>query len=113
MSWQRVASLDDVEVGAALRVDLAEPVCLVRTAPTQVKAVHDVCSHEEYDLHSGWVEGSTIECALHGSTFDLDSGQPETLPAVDPVPVYACRVVDGEIEVDLAAQRNDAHAPRH
>ena len=29
-----------------------------------------------------------IECAKHGSTFDLRTGQPCSLPATRPVPVY-------------------------
>jgi 3-phenylpropionate/trans-cinnamate dioxygenase ferredoxin component len=113
MTYQRVAALDDVPVGGTLRVELAEPVCLVRLEGETVKAVHDVCSHEEYSLCEGWVDDNEIECALHGSTFDLDTGEPDSLPAVDPIPVYACRVTDGAVWVDLEEQRNDATAPRH
>ena len=59
------------------------------------------------------MEGSSIDCALHGSTFDLTSGKPETLPAVKPVPIYACRVTADGIEVDRTQQLNDAPIPRH
>ena len=34
-----------------------------------------------------------IECWLHGSQFDLRTGQPLTLPATANVPVYATRIV--------------------
>ena len=40
-----------------------------------------------------------IECWKHGSAFSLETGEPESLPATKPVPVYEARVVDGEIEV--------------
>ena len=114
MSYKRVFELDDLAVGTATGVEVdGEPICLVRVDEQSVKAIHNICSHEEYELSEGWVEGNSIECALHGSTFNLDSGNPETLPAVKPVPIYACRVADGGIEVDRDAQLNDAPVPRH
>ena len=113
MAFERVATLDDLPVGGSFRVDLAEPVCLVRISEDTVKAVHDTCSHEEYPLCEGWVGSNDIECALHGSTFNLDTGEAETLPAIDPIPVYACKISDGAVWVDLDNQHNDAKPPRH
>ncbi|CAN5245797.1 MAG: Rieske 2Fe-2S domain-containing protein [Euzebyales bacterium] len=113
MAFQRVADADQLKVGHALFADLDEPVCVVRLDVDLVKAVHDTCSHEDYPLHEGWVEGNAIECALHGSVFDLDSGAPESLPAVRAIPVYAARIDDDGIWVDTAQQLNDARPPRH
>ena len=114
MAFERVANLEELAVGAAMRVELdGEPICLVRVDADVVKAVHDVCSHEEYPLHEGWVETGEIECALHGSTFDLDTGEALSLPAVKPIPAYACKVEGDAIWVDAAQQLNDAPVPRH
>ncbi len=113
MAFQRVADVDKVEPGGALFADLAEPVCVARLPDGTVKAVHDTCSHQQYPLHEGEVDDNEIECALHGSTFDLDSGEPQGLPAVKSIPVYACKVEDGGIWVDVDQQLNDAPVPRH
>ena len=114
MPFKRVLDLDDLAVGTAAGVDVdGEPVCLVRVDADTVKAIHNVCSHEEYELSEGWVDDSSIECALHGSTFDLNTGAPTTLPAVKPVPIYAARITGDGIEVDRAQQLNDAPIPRH
>jgi 3-phenylpropionate/trans-cinnamate dioxygenase ferredoxin component len=114
MGWERVADLAEVAVGSALRVELGgEPVCVVRVTEDEVHAVHDTCSHQEYSLAEGWVEDRRIECALHGSTFDLITGTPESLPAVTPIPVYATKVDDDGIWVDVEEQLNDAPVPRH
>jgi 3-phenylpropionate/trans-cinnamate dioxygenase ferredoxin subunit len=114
MSLERVADLEKLAVGHALQVEAAgEPICLVRTDDRVVKAVHDTCSHEQWSLSEGWVEGNTIECDLHGSVFDLDTGRPESLPAVKPIPVYACEVRDNGIWVDAEQSLNDAPVPRH
>lgn len=114
MAFERVASLDDVAVGTATQAELGgEPICVVRVDDDLVAACHDTCSHEEYPLHEGWVAGNEIECDLHGSTFDLTSGKPLSLPAVKPVPIYAAKIEDGAIWVDVDQQLNDAPVPRH
>ncbi len=114
MALVRVAALDAVPVGTPTHVDVeGRPVCLVRFDDTTVKAIHDVCSHQQYPLHEGYVDDNEIECALHGSTFDLDSGDPQGLPAVRPVPVYTATVADDSVYVDVEEQLNDAPVPRH
>ena len=45
------------------------------------------------------VEERTLECWKHGSAFSLETGDPTSLPATRPVPVFDARVVDGEVEV--------------
>jgi len=60
-------------------------------------AIGDTCSHADYSLAEGEVDPDTcqIECWKHGSTFSLETGEPQTFPATVPVPVYAVRV-EGE-----------------
>jgi 3-phenylpropionate/trans-cinnamate dioxygenase ferredoxin component len=42
-----------------------------------------------------------VECWLHGSCFDLRTGDPTGPPATKPVPVYPVKVEDGEVYVSL------------
>ena len=49
----------------------------------------------------GEVDGCTIECWLHGSTFDLRTGKPLALPATKPVPVYPVTVDGDRVLVDV------------
>ena len=114
MSFTRALSLSDLEVGQAKSVEIGgEPICLVRVDTDDVKAVHNTCSHQQYDLDEGWVEDNSIECALHGSMFDLETGHPDSLPAVVAIPTYAVRIEDGEVLVDATTPTNDAPLPRH
>ena len=97
----RVCSLDELEIGAARRVDIdGEPVCLVRTDDA-VHALDDVCSHADVSLADGEIDGSTIECWLHGSRFDLATGRPSGPPAVVPVAVFPVTVLDGDVLVEV------------
>lgn len=113
MTWEKVADVDDLTVDRPAHVALREPVCVVRLADDTVHAVHDVCSHQYYELHEGWVDDGHIECALHGSSFDLRTGRPDSLPAVRPIPTYATKIADGAVWVDIEQQTNDAPVPNH
>ena len=102
MPYVRLAALAELTEEQPLRVELSDEdaVCLIRTADG-VYALVDNCSHEDYPLSEGWVEDHTIECALHGSRFDLATGKPLSPPAVVPVHTYPVRVIGDEVEVDL------------
>jgi 3-phenylpropionate/trans-cinnamate dioxygenase ferredoxin component len=108
MTAQLACFNSDVPIGGTLRVELeAESgtveVALVRDEDGELHAISDICSHGAVSLSDGEVEGSTVECWLHGSTFDLRTGKPLTPPAITPVPVYPV-TVDGErVLVDVDA----------
>ena len=87
-----VAKLKDIPEGTALRVDVDGIDVAVVHTEGQVFAIDDICSPAEVSLSEGEVEGCFIECWLHGSRFDLRTGEPSGPPAVEPVPVYSARV---------------------
>jgi 3-phenylpropionate/trans-cinnamate dioxygenase ferredoxin subunit len=89
--------------GRARRVELdGHRIALVRIGD-DVYAISDRCSHADIALSEGevWCDEREIECWKHGSTFSLITGEPQTLPATQPVPVYEARVENGEIVVVL------------
>ena len=113
MAMTKVSRLAELPDGEPRQVEVdGVPVCLVRLGD-MVKAVHDTCSHQQWSLSDGTVWGNGIECSLHGSTFDLDTGAPSSLPATKPVPAFPVEI-DGEVVlVDVAAPTNDAPFPEH
>jgi 3-phenylpropionate/trans-cinnamate dioxygenase ferredoxin subunit len=48
-----------------------------------------------------WCEQKQLECPRHSSAFSLETGIPETLPATQPVPVFAVTIVDGGVNVEV------------
>ena len=72
-------------------------------------AIYDECSHAAVPLSEGDVEGVLIECWMHGSAFDLRTGEPTTLPAYEPVPVYPVMVQGDDLLVDV---QNPLSIPR-
>lgn len=97
----RVCSLDELKENLAHRVVLGgAPIAIVKDSAGQVFAIGDTCTHGDISLSEGFVEGDTLECWAHGSKFSLRTGAALTLPAFEPVPVYAVSVVDGDVFVD-------------
>ena len=113
MAFEKVASVSDLVEDMPFKVEVGStPVTLV-LCDGEVHAVHDTCSHQEYSLSEGIVFDCQIECALHGSMFDLVTGDPESLPATTAVPVYTVQVDGDAVLVDVDQQRNDAPTPQH
>jgi len=96
-----VCAVGDVPSGEVLRVELDDVDVAVVRVEDEVFAVEDVCSHAEFPLSDGDVDGCTIECALHGSRFDLRTGKPSGPPATMPVKVFPVSVVDGDVYIEL------------
>jgi 3-phenylpropionate/trans-cinnamate dioxygenase ferredoxin subunit len=95
--------MDELSSGEARRFNIeGHRIALVRTED-EFYAIDDRCSHEDYSLAEGevWVDEREIECPRHGSTFDLKSGTPCSLPATQPVAVYDTEIADGNVYVVL------------
>jgi 3-phenylpropionate/trans-cinnamate dioxygenase ferredoxin component len=95
--------LDDLKPGTARRVVVGGvPVAVVRI-DDDVYAIGDICSHANVSLSDGevWTDERELECPKHGSTFSLETGEPVTLPATQPVPVFRAEVTDGTITVHV------------
>jgi len=100
----RACALSEVPVGEARRVTLDDrQIAVVNLGAEGVRAVDAVCSHEHYFLDEGEVEveDETIECPKHGSTFDLNTGSPRTLPATLPVAVYDVKIDNDDILIEV------------
>lgn len=64
-------------------------------------AIDDTCTHRGCSLGDGKLDGSTLQCACHGSRFDVTTGEVVRGPAEDPVRSYPVHVADGEVQIDL------------
>jgi 3-phenylpropionate/trans-cinnamate dioxygenase ferredoxin subunit len=99
----KILAVDDVAPGSAHRVDVdGHRIAIVRIGDDWY-AIGDTCSHADYSLSEGdvWEEERELECPKHGSTFSLETGEPQTLPATQPVPVYSVRVDGDDVWVTL------------
>ena len=79
-------------------------VLLSRSSDGEVCAIAPPATTSAARWRQGKREGDTVVCPLHGSRFDLCSGEVIDGPAVFPQSRYETRVRDGKIEVKAAAE---------
>jgi cytochrome P450/nitrite reductase/ring-hydroxylating ferredoxin subunit len=110
VEWHRISPAAAVGDGELLQADVAgRAVCVGRAAAGWV-AFDDTCTHEDCSLAGGELDGDVIVCPCHGSEFDLRTGDVLTPPALDPLPIYEIREIDGALEVRLTPPPTAAEA---
>lgn len=88
--------------GQALSVEVGDLPIAIFNARGEFYAIGDVCTHEEFPLSEGDMEDEyTVECALHGSTFDIRTGDALTLPATGNAGSYRVWIEDGALKIEL------------
>jgi 3-phenylpropionate/trans-cinnamate dioxygenase ferredoxin subunit len=100
----RVCAVSEVPVGEARRVQVGDrEVAVVNLGDEGFRAVDTICSHAHYFLDEGEVDvdDETIECPKHGSTFDLNTGKPRSLPATLPVDTFAVTMENDDILIEV------------
>jgi len=103
VSERRLCAVGDVAPDSAKRFDLnGHRLCVVNINGCY-SVIGDECSHQDYSLSEGevWPDDGAIECPKHGSTFSVTTGEPRSLPATKPVPVYGVRVDGDDLVVTL------------
>lgn len=103
-----VASSEDLDPGRFLKVEVAGQAFLIARIEDDLYAVEDLCSHEDYPLSYGCLDGECIKCSLHGSRFSLKTGAPLDEPADQPIATYGVMIEDGQIWLDPSCRLNAA-----
>ena len=104
MALVRICGVGDVPEGEARRFELDHrPYAVVNLGEEGFRVVDAICSHAHYFLDEGEVDPDfeTIECPKHGSTFDLNTGKPRTLPATQPVEVFPVKVENDDVMIEV------------
>jgi 3-phenylpropionate/trans-cinnamate dioxygenase ferredoxin subunit len=107
VTFTRACALNELEDGKPLAVTVDGVDIAVVRDEDAVYAVRDRCSHAEIPLSEGDVDGCLIECWLHGSSFDMRTGEPTSLPAFEPVAVFPVHLEGDDVLVDVANPTNN------
>ena len=96
-----VAPLDKLPKDRGVRVTVGDLTIAMFRVGDEVYAIGDRCSHAEASLSEGEVIDNVVECPRHGSEFDLETGEPHSLPATSAVPIYQVSVEEGVVYLNL------------
>lgn len=93
----KVAELGEISPGEMKLVELGRDQILLANVDGNVFAVDDICSHAYASLSEGDLNGEEVECPLHGSAFNVTTGEALTPPADDNLRAFQVRVEGQDI----------------
>ena len=99
--WVRVAAVADCPVGQLKSASAAGTQVVLANVDGDIYALIDQCSHEEYPLSDGDLEGTDVVCMYHGARFDVCTGKNKALPAIRPVRSFPVEIRDGDVYVEV------------
>ena len=97
----KVAEVGELSPGEMKVVDVGEEQVLVLNVGGNFYACDDICSHAYASLSEGDLNGEEVECPLHGSAFNVITGDVLTPPADENIRVFEVRIDGQDILVSL------------
>ncbi len=97
--YETVAKVSEIPPGGRISLVFDEQAVLVFRIGDDFYAVEDVCSHDGQPLTDGPLEGFAVECPRHGARFDVRSGRPLCMPAVEPIATFEVQVENGDVKL--------------
>ena len=91
----KVAEVGEISPGDMKVVEVGADQILLVNVEGNIHACDDICSHAYASLSEGDLNGDEIECPLHGSAFNIITGEALTPPAEDSIRVFEVRI-DGQ-----------------
>lgn len=104
--WVSVADVDHVSPGSAVGVQTGDLDLLLCNVDGVIYCTDNICTHAYALLSDGWIEGTEIECPLHGGRFDVRTGRALCAPVTQDLIVYPTRTVDGRVEVSIPIEQS-------
>ena len=95
------ARLGDVPPGGMKRVDIGARRILLANVGGRLYAVDDTCTHEDASLSSGALRGEWVKCPLHGSRFNVRTGEVVEEPANEKLATYPVRIEGDEVWIGM------------
>jgi 3-phenylpropionate/trans-cinnamate dioxygenase ferredoxin subunit len=100
--WVTACAVEDIDTEDLIRWDhQGRTFAIYRDTKGAVFATDGLCTHENVHLCDGLVIGDQVECPKHNGRFDYKTGEAKRLPCVARLKTWPCRVVDGQVEIDL------------
>ncbi len=96
----RVATLSEIPPGTTLRITSLQPPILLANVSGTIYACDDTCTHEDSSLALGCLDGELVKCTLHGSRFNVRTGEPMEEPADEPLRTYPVHIDGDDILIE-------------
>jgi 3-phenylpropionate/trans-cinnamate dioxygenase ferredoxin subunit len=101
LTFVKLATRAELPVGGKKLVEVDGRAIAVFNVDGTFFAIDDVCTHDGGPLAEGELTGCEIECPRHGARFDVRTGRPLSMPAIEPVAVHTVEVRGDDILVAI------------
>ncbi|MFO1109716.1 MAG: nitrite reductase small subunit NirD [Bradyrhizobium sp.] len=101
--WQQVCALENLNEGEPFGVEHGDKRIALFLIGNKVYATGDVCPHQFALLSTGYIDGDSVVCPLHGAEFDIKTGRCQNA-LYKRIQTYDAEVRDGAVFVDLAGR---------
>ena len=95
--YVRAAHTGELKPGKKKMVQIGDEYILLVNLGGSYYAVEGMCPHADAELSYGQLYGDELVCPVHGSTFDVKTGDVLSPPAASGLTVYPVRVEGDEI----------------
>jgi len=99
--WIKACEMKELNNSELLGFDFNEKKILISRIRDRVYATDRICTHAYADLSTGFMneDEGTITCPLHMSSFKLEDGTPQNLPAEEPLKTYRTKIQDNAVYI--------------
>lgn len=101
LGFVKVASVKDLEVNPMIGAEAKGKQILLSKSDGGYFAIGNVCTHMGCMLSDGELKGEVVQCACHGSQFNVKTGKVIGGPAKKQEPTFEVKVEKGQILVNL------------
>jgi len=99
--WVKVTHQNEIPKGQTRAFTIENEPIAISHVEDGFFAYENKCSHMDFPLDDGILEGCEIECAHHGAKFDVKTGEALCMPAVSAIRVYPLKIEGDEIYVEI------------
>ena len=99
--WIKACEVKELNNSELVGFDFNENKILISRIRDRVYATDRICTHAYADLSTGFMneDEGTITCPLHMSSFRLEDGTPQNLPAEEPLKTYKTKIQDNSVYI--------------
>ena len=95
----KVAGLGEISPGEMKNVEVGGAQVLLANVGGTIYACDNACTHAFASLAGGDLDGEQVECPLHGSVFNVTTGEVLDPPADEGLRVFQVRIEGQDILV--------------
>ena len=96
----KLININDLDDDNMMQVSINNDNYLVAKFDNNFYVTTDMCTHEDAELTMGCLSGAKVKCPLHGSYFDLKTGDALNEPADEPIKTYKTIIRDNHLYID-------------